>query len=194
MQHRPMALLLAISALLPAGVLAADGQGATSLSPKTYAETHGCKFTHPSRDSYSATTRLLKHEQPVGSTTKSRINKWATCVATREKAHAVHVHVRKLWQWRHSYAHVWPIHFNSEDAGWRGWADSTADCESGGTMDPAIHNPSGIYHGLMQFDLGTWHEAGGSGDPHNASRAEQETRGIWLAKKVGNGRWPVCGH
>lgn len=45
----------------------------------------------------------------------------------------------------------------------------------------------------MQFDLGTWREAGGFGDPHNASLAEQKVRAVWLAQRVGTGRWPVCG-
>lgn len=128
------------------------------------------------------------------SVNQARVQHYATCLTTRAKAHHAHQLARKWWAWRHEYAQVWVIRFNRLPSGWRAWADSTAWCESGGTMDPQIHDPSGTYHGLMQFDLRTWGEAGGSGDPHNASRAEQQTRGAWLAQRVGTGRWPVCGH
>lgn len=177
------ALVLAL-----AGVVA----GEPSPDPYSYALAHGCRYVHPSAESYRQTTRLLKHERPVGPRVKRRVRKWARCVQTRAKAHAVHEHVRGLWAWRHEYTHLWPIRFNSQPAGWRWWGDATAWCESGGTMDPGIHNDGGQYHGLMQFDLRTWGEAGGSGDPHVASRWEQETRGIWLARRVGKGRWPNC--
>jgi hypothetical protein len=46
----------------------------------------------------------------------------------------------------------------------------------------------------MQFDLRTWREAGGWGDPIFATIYEQRVRAIELAKRVGTGRWPVCGH
>lgn len=87
----------------------------------------------------------------------------------------------------------WRRHFRAQPASWRGWALRTAYCETGGKMDPAIHDPSGRYHGLGQFDLRTWREAGGWGDPHRASRWEQLSRMIRLARRVGTGRWPVCG-
>lgn len=68
-----------------------------------------------------------------------------------------------------------------------------AECETGGTMDPEIHDPSGTYHGLFQFDLGTWASVGGSGDPHTASEDEQYYRAALLYKRSGSSPWPVCG-
>src|SRR5439155_2945143 len=50
------------------------------------------------------------------------------------------------------------------------WA-GLAQCESGG--DPRAVNPAGPYYGLYQFDLGTWQSSGGSGNPIDASPAEQ---------------------
>lgn len=68
--------------------------------------------------------------------------------------------------------------------------DAVAQCESGGNWHTSTGN--GFYGGL-QFTKSTWHANGGTGNPANASRAEQ----IKVAKNVkasqGMGAWPVCG-
>jgi len=64
-----------------------------------------------------------------------------------------------------------------------------AKCESGG--NPRAVNPAG-YYGLYQFSLSTWHSMGGSGNPINASPAEQLYRAKLLYKKAGAGQWG-CG-
>jgi uncharacterized protein YabE (DUF348 family) len=64
-----------------------------------------------------------------------------------------------------------------------------AKCESGG--NPRAVNPAG-YYGLYQFSLTTWHSMGGSGNPINASPAEQLYRAKLLYKKAGAGQWG-CG-
>ncbi|HQR28526.1 MAG TPA: transglycosylase family protein [Nocardioides sp.] len=68
--------------------------------------------------------------------------------------------------------------------------DALAQCEAGGNW--AINTGNGYYGGL-QFSLGTWRSYGGSGYPHQNSRAEQ----IRIAEKVraasgGYGAWPAC--
>ena len=67
--------------------------------------------------------------------------------------------------------------------------DKIAQCESGGNW--SINTGNGFYGGL-QFTLSTWRAYGGSGMPHQASRAQQ----IAVAKKVqaaqGWGAWPAC--
>jgi resuscitation-promoting factor RpfB len=68
------------------------------------------------------------------------------------------------------------------------WA-ALAQCESGG--NPKAVNPSG-YYGLYQFSLSTWHSVGGSGNPINASSAEQTHRAMILYNKAGAGQW-TCG-
>ncbi len=68
------------------------------------------------------------------------------------------------------------------------WA-ALAKCESGG--NPKAVNPSG-YYGLYQFSLSTWHSVGGSGNPVNASSAEQTHRAEILYNKAGAGQW-TCG-
>lgn len=68
-------------------------------------------------------------------------------------------------------------------------------CES--TNRPSAHGAGGLYHGYYQYDLRTWREAGGRGDPHwltsREGRAEQHVRTWRFARRVGWGRWPVCG-
>ena len=69
------------------------------------------------------------------------------------------------------------------------WA-ALAECESGG--NPSAVNPAG-YYGLYQFSLSTWQSVGGSGNPADASSAEQTKRAQILYNKAGAGQWPVCG-
>ena len=69
--------------------------------------------------------------------------------------------------------------------------DRVAACESGGNW--SINTGNGFYGGL-QFTLGTWRAYGGTGYPHQNSKAEQ----IRIAERVrlgsqGLGAWPVCG-
>jgi hypothetical protein len=70
------------------------------------------------------------------------------------------------------------------------WA-ALRNCESGGNYRAV--SPSGLYRGAYQFDLGTWATVGGSGDPINASPAEQDHRAQVLWSQRGSAPWPVCG-
>jgi soluble lytic murein transglycosylase-like protein len=68
--------------------------------------------------------------------------------------------------------------------------NSIAACESGG--DPTAVNAAG-YYGKYQFDTGTWASVGGSGNPAEASEAEQDYRAALLYSSAGSSPWPVCG-
>jgi uncharacterized protein YabE (DUF348 family) len=68
------------------------------------------------------------------------------------------------------------------------WA-ALARCESGG--NPRAVNPAG-YYGLYQFSLATWHAVGGSGNPIDASPAEQLYRAKILYMRGGAAQWG-CG-
>jgi soluble lytic murein transglycosylase-like protein len=72
----------------------------------------------------------------------------------------------------------------------RATLDAIASCESGG--DPTAVNAAG-YYGKYQFDLGTWASVGGSGNPAEASEAEQDYRAGLLYQRAGSSPWPVCG-
>ncbi|GAB3592792.1 hypothetical protein GCM10027446_14070 [Angustibacter peucedani] len=70
------------------------------------------------------------------------------------------------------------------------WA-ALAQCESGG--NPRAVNPAG-YYGLYQFSLATWHGVGGSGNPIDASPAEQLKRAKILFARGGAGQWGCGAH
>lgn len=68
--------------------------------------------------------------------------------------------------------------------------DAIAVCESGGNW--SINTGNGYYGGL-QFSPSTWRANGGSGLPHNASRAEQIRVAENVLRSQGLGAWPSCG-
>ena len=69
--------------------------------------------------------------------------------------------------------------------------DAIAACESGG--DPTAVDASGTYFGKYQFATDTWAAVGGSGNPAEASAAEQDYRASLLYSQAGSSPWPVCG-
>jgi hypothetical protein len=68
--------------------------------------------------------------------------------------------------------------------------EAIAACESGG--NPRTDTGNG-YYGKYQFDLQTWQAVGGSGNPADASEAEQNRRASILYARDGASPWPVCG-
>ncbi len=68
--------------------------------------------------------------------------------------------------------------------------DGVAQCESGGNWN--INTGNGYYGGL-QFSQSTWTANGGSGSPHNASKAEQIRVAENTLQSQGPGAWPTCG-
>src|SRR5918997_2481082 len=66
-----------------------------------------------------------------------------------------------------------------------------AECESGG--NPRAVSPGGQYRGKYQFSRETWRAMGGSGDPADASEAEQDRRALKLYRQSGTAPWPTCG-
>jgi hypothetical protein len=68
--------------------------------------------------------------------------------------------------------------------------EAIAQCESGG--DPTTDTGNGFY-GKYQFDLQTWASVGGTGNPAQASEAEQDQRAAALYAQSGASPWPVCG-
>jgi LysM repeat protein len=67
--------------------------------------------------------------------------------------------------------------------------DRLAECESNG--DWSINTGNGYYGGL-QFALSSWEWVGGSGYPHEASKAEQIARAEILLERQGWNAWPAC--
>jgi peptidoglycan hydrolase-like protein with peptidoglycan-binding domain len=66
-----------------------------------------------------------------------------------------------------------------------------AQCESGG--NPTAVSADGTYRGKYQFDRETWQRMGGTGDPAQATEAEQDRIAAKLLAERGTAPWPVCG-
>jgi hypothetical protein len=77
---------------------------------------------------------------------------------------------------------------SSSSSGGSVW-DAIAECESNGNWGIATGNG---YYGGLQFSLGSWRAAGGSGYPHHASRSEQIRVAENLLDMQGWGAWPTC--
>src|SRR6476469_9199976 len=67
--------------------------------------------------------------------------------------------------------------------------DKLAQCESGGNWST---NTGNGYYGGIQFDASTWHAHGGSGMPHQASKAEQIAVAERTLAEQGWNAWPAC--
>jgi hypothetical protein len=67
--------------------------------------------------------------------------------------------------------------------------DQLAQCESGGRWDVDTGNG---YYGGLQFSLASWQAVGGSGYPHQHTRAVQIEMGERLKARQGWGAWPHC--
>ncbi|HJR25270.1 MAG TPA: transglycosylase family protein [Acidimicrobiales bacterium] len=67
--------------------------------------------------------------------------------------------------------------------------DALARCEAGGNW--AANTGNGYYGGL-QFSLATWQDLGGTGYPHEASKATQIEIGRRLQARSGWDAWPGC--
>jgi hypothetical protein len=67
--------------------------------------------------------------------------------------------------------------------------ERVARCESGGNW--SIDTGNGFYGGL-QFELRSWEWVGGSGYPHEATKAEQIHRAELLHERQGWNAWPAC--
>jgi resuscitation-promoting factor RpfA len=67
--------------------------------------------------------------------------------------------------------------------------DKLAQCESGGNW--SINTGNGYYGGI-QFNAGTWRAHGGTGMPHQASKAQQIAVAERTLAAQGWNAWPSC--
>jgi hypothetical protein len=169
-------------------VAASPAWANTEPEETSFGERKGCDHVHRSEVAYNRIRALVRHTGPV--VDKRRVQHYATCVATRAKAHRAHVLARRHWAWRHQYAQRWRIVFNRLPSWDRAWAWSTGACESGN--NPATNTGNGFY-GAFQFVLSTWWAAGGTGNPTQHSWHYQAVTAVRWMHIAGDEQWPVCG-
>jgi hypothetical protein len=71
----------------------------------------------------------------------------------------------------------------------RTWAIRIGECESGNA--PTTDTGNGFL-GSHQWVLSTWHMAGGSGSPVDASWHEQAVRAVRWRNRTSTTQWPAC--
>lgn len=156
-----------------------------------YEAPQGCDHTHSLHSALRGIREVMIDPRPMTKRRGARGWHYVICTRTREARAKARRRHEELHRWRAE--HPWLLRWRNLAQWERDWANSTADCETGGTMNPRIVSPSGVYRGLMQFDFSTWHLAGGSGDPINATGNEQKVRAVYWMRKKGTSPWPNCG-
>jgi len=84
-----------------------------------------------------------------------------------------------------------PSDDSSSSGGAGGELASIRACESEGSGGYSANTGNG-YFGAYQFDLQTWRAAGGSGNPADASPAEQDRIAASHIANGNRGAWPNC--
>jgi hypothetical protein len=180
-----MTRALAVFAVL---VAASPAWANTGTERTSFGERKGCDHIHRSEVAYERIRDLLRHTGPV--VAKAKVRHYATCVATRAKAHRAHELARSHWAWRHQYTQLWQIRLARMPAGWVQWARNITSCESGWNRY-ARDYATGSHVSYFQWALSTWAAAGGTGHPFDASWAHQAVLAIRWAWKAGTSQW-VC--
>lgn len=176
--------VLTLAALMAATVPAFADEGGSSFGARK-----GCDHTHRSSVAYTRLRALVRHTGP--SVDKRKVGHYATCLATRRKAHHAHELARRWWQWRHQYTQLWQIRLNRLPAGWVQWARNITMCES--RWDRYASN--GSHFSYFQFSAPTWASASAGFDPpasiYEASWPHQAVIAIHWAWSAGTSQW-VC--
>jgi hypothetical protein len=154
----------------------------------SFGERKGCDHIHRSAVAYARIRALVRTPEAV--VLKRRVHHYATCLATRAKAHRAHELARTYWQWRHRYTQLWKIRLAKMPAGWVQWARNITSCESGWNRY-ARDYATGSHVSYFQWALSTWYSAGGRGHPFNASWEHQAVLAIRWAQTAGTSQW-VC--
>lgn len=128
-------------------------------APEPYWKQKGCSHGHRSSVAYRQIRVLVRHTDVF--VDSRRVGHWATCLATRAKAHAAHERARAHWAWRHRYAQLWVIRRNELDAGTLGRLAVLRGCETRGIPYPSNYRWAGHHHGAYQYLSSTWQRAQG---------------------------------
>lgn len=152
---------------------------------------HDCDHTHAIVSALRGVRTVYRDPRPL--TRRRGAHGWHFVLCTRSyRSYRRARHALVTWRnWR--VDHPWLLRWERLAPWQRQWANSTAFCETGGKMNPRIVSPGGKYRGLMQFDFSTWHLAGGSGDPIDATANEQKVRAVYWMDREGTSPWPNCG-
>jgi hypothetical protein len=149
--------------------------------------TPACSPAYHQRETTAKMRKVYWHHLHVTKKDRRHIKAMVGCQVGGEKA------TRNMRAARRKIARkrdIWKIRWWLLPAYERSWALNTAACESHNNAQAVSSHGD---HGAMQFKLGTWALAGGTGDPCNASIYEQYVRAVWWKNKTSDEQWPNCG-
>jgi hypothetical protein len=145
----------------------------------------GCKGFVTQRKAMKRVRRTVLKRLVITKKAKQRTAKLIRCLKTDDARENVRRARGKLYRKRD----VWKLRFLALSAYDRTWAKRIGSCESGN--NPRTNTGNGFL-GAMQWVLSTWHMAGGSGSPTQASIYEQWVRAVWWRNKTSTMQWPAC--
>lgn len=175
-------------AVLVAASPAWAGTPNISKEPQTFGARHGCPHLHRSSVAYKRIGLLVRNVRPR--VERHRVQHYATCLASRAKAHHAHELARAYWRWRHAYPQYWRIRLNRLPASWVRWARNITFCES--RWDRYASN--GSHFGWFQWAPSTWAAASAGFDPrpiYETSWPHMAVIAIHWAQVAGTSQW-VC--
>jgi Transglycosylase-like domain len=182
---------IAIAGLSMAAILLVPTSAAEAKTKRT--SCNNTKLVNKYSANYHAVAKLHGQRAPG-----RNIRKWGLSETRKSKCRHIAKSLRTLRGMRFpgsrmlvaSRPHVAPAGTRTLRAGAGGHLASIRACESGGNYST---NTGNGFYGAYQFDMQTWQSVGGSGNPANASPAEQDKRAAMLMAQRGSSPWPVCG-
>jgi hypothetical protein len=181
MRKTTTALALAGSLLVPPAAIAAKPPAAPALHPPlaghrtVAAQMHAAHVQEVRADLIARAARLARRLD-IPAAAERRRSRGRSPAALRARINDLEQ--RRKAERQPSVSTAFPV------------LQAIAQCESGG--DPTTDSGNGFY-GKYQFDLQTWQSVGGTGNPAQASEAEQDQRAAALYAQAGSSPWPVCG-
>lgn len=188
-----------IGAAAVAGVLAVGGLGALTAIGESAVDTSTPRPSESAERVQPRVAELAREAQEAeaiefaGALDEARLTEYALLVydneVKRQAAVAAAAAAAAEAARVASYSYSAPS-YSSGGGGAGGNLASIRSCESGGNYST---NTGNGFYGAYQFDQQTWNSVGGSGNPADASPAEQDARAQALLNSRGSSPWPSCG-
>lgn len=125
---------------------------------------------------YAHYARAVFKRRTISRRAHSRLVQMRACQHSPQ-AHANTVRLtRKLRRARWRREHYWEWRREQLSSAQTAMLARLRGCETRGLAFPSNYRQRGHHRGAYQYDFATWGEAGGSGDPADASPAEQDVR------------------
>lgn len=150
------------------------------------APVHAVQATQPkcgelyTQADYRSYARKVYDRTTIRRPARQRLRHMRTCQHSAKARTLVRRYTRKLKRERWRRVHYWEWQRSKLSAGTRAMLARLRGCETRGIAYPANYQWKGHHRGAYQYTFSTWARAGGSGDPANASPAEQDVRTAWF--------------